>query len=172
MNTPQPLSRRDFFTNSALATAVPFLTGVDSITPLINGRGGDSPAQARSVYNVRTVVGDSNSLMSLAENIVAGDVAIADGYSALGDGGGGIFYFEGTPPPEVQITVAKSTAIDILEVTTDTPISIKTGRVASKVVTMGSNHPFSTGQSVLIQNVGVDTECRPKSCGKWAVDNH
>jgi hypothetical protein len=70
-----------------------------------------------------------------------GDAAIVAGYYAPGDLGGGIFYWEGTPPdcPTVVKTAPVNTAI--ADATDTFPIQITTATA----------HGYSTGQVVLIK---------------------
>jgi hypothetical protein len=109
-----------------------------------------------SINNVQTVVGASNSLMSLSGIIASGDIASADGYSVMGDGGGGIFYFEGKLPSAANIRAASTVTAEISDATNATPIVIKAS----------TEHEFSTGQSVLIQNVGGNTAAN----GTWIIE--
>jgi Pectate lyase superfamily protein len=108
-----------------------------------------------TVYNAPTVLGAAESIQSLLDTFVVGDVAVADGYSALGDGGGGGFYFEGSVPASAAIIDAIASSFSVTEAKNAAPI----------LITTSSLHDFVDGQSVLISGVGGNTAAN----GTWII---
>lgn len=88
-------------------------------------------------------------------SFAVGDVAEVSGYTTPGDGGGGAFYFEGTPPGSATITNIASLAAPINGATNATPIEVSTV----------SPHGLSTGNAVLISNVTGNRAAN----GAWLV---
>ncbi len=106
-------------------------------------------------------ISNSNTFSTIADMrstrgpFSVGDITEVSGYAAIGDGGGGTFYFEGTPPDSATITKIVSTTTGINEATNETPIKIRTS----------SPHGLQTGDAVLI----LDVIRNEAANGRWLV---
>ncbi|MFD4658246.1 hypothetical protein ACFWP2_21760 [Kitasatospora sp. NPDC058444] len=92
-------------------------------------------------------------LQSMLGTFTINDETDVAGYYSARDGGGGSFFFEGTPPTSATLTSATLTTKTITDVTSTSPIKIT-----------AAAHGFTTGQSVGISGVtGINAN------GKWLI---
>jgi Pectate lyase superfamily protein len=93
------------------------------------------------------------TLLSLTGSFTAGDVAQVDAFATPDDGGGGDFYFEGTPPLSATITGATPNSVTVTAASNEAPIRVTT-----------PGHTFETGESVLIAGVNAAAN------GAWLIN--
>src|SRR5437868_4958015 len=93
------------------------------------------------------------TLQSLTGSFTAGDVAQVDAFATPDDGGGGDFYFEGTPPLSATITGATPNSVTVTAASNEAPIRVTT-----------PGHTFETGESVLVAGVNAAAN------GAWLIN--
>jgi hypothetical protein len=99
------------------------------------------------VIAISTVAGGgTTNLQSTSAGIASGDVAIVEGYSNPGDGGGGTFYFQASPANRA-ITGVNTSQVTISTTRRYQNVNANDLRV---LITTKTNHGLQAGQAVTI----------------------
>jgi hypothetical protein len=99
------------------------------------------------VIAISTVAGGgTTNLQSTSAGIASGDVAIVEGYSNPGDGGGGTFYFQASPANRA-ITGVNTSQVTISTTRQYQNVNANDLRV---LITTKTNHGLQAGQAVTI----------------------
>lgn len=94
------------------------------------------------------------SVLQTLVGTIDGEAIVLDGYHASGDGGGGVFYCDPTPPSSARIQAAVAVSVVVSNATNATPIVVTT-----------ATHSYTTGQSVVINGVLGNTAAN----GTWRI---